>query len=260
MSAVGISEIFRTKHVQPADLAKGGGTKNNEIWSGARRVLVLLDERTLDRQCLAQCLISSGIGQDVLAYGSIQDWKDDPGHKDAAAVIMNVGGRKVTDPAVGEEISALVAEVQPTPVIIMAESPEFAQVVKVFDHGAKGYVPSSTRLEICVEAVNLVIAGGTFLPADSVLGAQNLLSTEDKGAARAPARSLASVFTIRQEEVVKALRQGKANKIIAHELNLRESTVKVHIRNIMKKLRATNRTEVVYKLNEMFHFTSNAPN
>ena len=64
----------------------------------------------------------------------------------------------------------------------------------------------------------------------------------------------------RQEEVVKALRRGKANKIIAHELNLRESTVKVHIRNIMKKLRATNRTEVAYKLNEMFPFTSGAPN
>jgi DNA-binding NarL/FixJ family response regulator len=63
---------------------------------------------------------------------------------------------------------------------------------------------------------------------------------------------MASVFTERQEEVVQALRRGKANKIIAHELNLRESTVKVHIRNIMKKLKATNRTEVVYKLNEMF--------
>jgi len=61
---------------------------------------------------------------------------------------------------------------------------------------------------------------------------------------------LTRIFTLRQAEVVQALRKGKANKIIAYELNLRESTVKVHIRNIMKKLKATNRTEVAYKLSE----------
>ena len=49
----------------------------------------------------------------------------------------------------------------------------------------------------------------------------------------------------------KGLRRGKANKIIAYELNLCESTVKVHIRNIMKKLGATNRTEVAYKISDM---------
>jgi DNA-binding NarL/FixJ family response regulator len=59
------------------------------------------------------------------------------------------------------------------------------------------------------------------------------------------------LFTQRQAEVAQALRRGKANKIIAYELNLRESTVKVHIRNIMKKLKATNRTEVAFKINKL---------
>ncbi|WP_136625483.1 response regulator transcription factor, partial [Mesorhizobium norvegicum] len=59
------------------------------------------------------------------------------------------------------------------------------------------------------------------------------------------------MFTIREAAVVEALKKGKANKIIAYELNLCESTVKVHIRNIMKKLKATNRTEVAYKLRQM---------
>ena len=71
-----------------------------------------------------------------------------------------------------------------------------------------------------------------------------------------PLRPLDSMFTARQIEVVNALRRGKANKIIAYELNLRESTVKVHIRNIMKKMKATNRTEVAYKLNELFPLDS----
>ncbi len=60
------------------------------------------------------------------------------------------------------------------------------------------------------------------------------------------------MFTARQAAVIEALRRGKANKIIAYELSMCESTVKVHIRNIMKKLNATNRTEVAYKMDTLF--------
>ena len=57
--------------------------------------------------------------------------------------------------------------------------------------------------------------------------------------------------------MIDALRRGKANKIIAYELNMCESTVKVHIRNIMKKLKAKNRTEVAYLANKLFKDSNN---
>ena len=60
--------------------------------------------------------------------------------------------------------------------------------------------------------------------------------------------------------VVNALRQGKANKTIAFELNMCESTVKVHVRNIMRKLKATNRTEVAYIYNKAFSLKDAGPN
>jgi DNA-binding NarL/FixJ family response regulator len=41
------------------------------------------------------------------------------------------------------------------------------------------------------------------------------------------------------------LQKGKPNKVIAYELGMAEATVKVHIRHIMKKLNACNRTQVV---------------
>ncbi len=52
-------------------------------------------------------------------------------------------------------------------------------------------------------------------------------------------------FTPRQTEVLKCLWQGKRNKAIAGELNMREGTVKVHVRHIMHKLHAQNRTQIV---------------
>ena len=51
--------------------------------------------------------------------------------------------------------------------------------------------------------------------------------------------------------VLAQLRQGKANKLIAHELSMSESTVKVHVRNIMRKMGATNRTQAVYKAQQL---------
>ena len=59
-------------------------------------------------------------------------------------------------------------------------------------------------------------------------------------------------FTARQVAVANALWRGKSNKVIAYELSMSESTVKVHIRNIMKKVQATNRTEAAFKLSAVF--------
>jgi DNA-binding NarL/FixJ family response regulator len=61
----------------------------------------------------------------------------------------------------------------------------------------------------------------------------------------------AEFFTSRQAAVIEALRMGKPNKSIAYELNMCESTVKVHVRNIMKKLKAKNRTEVAFMANKL---------
>jgi DNA-binding NarL/FixJ family response regulator len=58
-------------------------------------------------------------------------------------------------------------------------------------------------------------------------------------------------FSPRQSQVLEGLRQGKQNKIIAYELGMCESTVKVHLRHIMRKLNARNRTQVVLLTNRM---------
>jgi DNA-binding NarL/FixJ family response regulator len=55
--------------------------------------------------------------------------------------------------------------------------------------------------------------------------------------------SPASCFTPREQEVVAALQRGLSNKIIAADLGMSENTVKVHIRNVMRKLRESNRTQ-----------------
>jgi DNA-binding NarL/FixJ family response regulator len=96
--------------------------------------------------------------------------------------------------------------------------------------------------------MRLVGAGGTFAPTSALLHA----GTPSESAPPHYDVSKKVLFTARQLAVLVALRRGKANKQIAYELNMREGTVKVHVRHIMKKLRARNRTEVAIIANDLF--------
>ena len=73
--------------------------------------------------------------------------------------------------------------------------------------------------------------------------AQERQHDAERGASELEKRSFESL-TPRESEVLARLREGKPNKIIAHELQISESTVKVFVRRILMKLHASNRTEV----------------
>ncbi|WP_137113311.1 response regulator transcription factor [Mesorhizobium sp. GR13] len=212
------------------------------------RVLALIDPRALDRECFAQGMRLQDATTEITPFASIQDWKlAHDRHAQFSAILFNIGGRRVTDPVVADELAKLANEFKSIPVIVLADTDDLAQILKALELGARSYIPTSVGITVCVEAIGLALAGGVFVPASSVMGVRQMLTTQNEAA-----RQMAGMFTGRQTEVVEALRRGKANKIIAYELDLRESTVKVHIRNIMRKLKATNRTEVACKINDMF--------
>ena len=214
--------------------------------------LVLIDQRALDRECLAKTLGDRGLCMEVSAVGSVEEWRRQQAHfPPVEAVLFNIGNRRAEDAILANEIARLQTEFKSLPVIVLSDNEDLAQIVKMLEYGVRGFIPSCVGVSVCVGAIELAVAGGVFIPASSVLAMRHLLTTSSS----AETRNLSAMFTARQEAVVEALRKGKANKIIAYELKLRESTVKVHIRNIMKKLKATNRTEVAYKLNDMFPMT-----
>jgi DNA-binding NarL/FixJ family response regulator len=129
------------------------------------------------------------------------------------------------------------------PAIILSENEHPDLVVAMLDKSVCGYVSTSLSIDVALHAINLARAGGVLVPACSLVATHAAPDPDPE----APKTSV--LFTARQAAVVEALRHGKPNKIIAYELHIRENTVKVHVRTIMKKLHATNRTEVAYMAN-----------
>jgi DNA-binding NarL/FixJ family response regulator len=131
-------------------------------------------------------------------------------------------------------------------VAIVSDDESRAGVTRAIELGARGYIPTSFSLHLMKDILSFVRAGGVFVPATCL---DSQAPTNEVTAC--PNNAAESLFTGRQAAVVAALQRGKPNKTIAYELNMCESTVKVHVRAIMKKMKARNRTEVAVRLNEM---------
>jgi DNA-binding NarL/FixJ family response regulator len=201
--------------------------------------IVVIEKRALVRECLTRCLRLMS-GQKVISFPSVDSWLE-VSDSIEASLIMLCTANKPKDPETHREISLLSQSSNRQLTVVLSDIEDPDQIVDALDKGARGYIPTSVSLDVAIEAMRLVQAGGIFVPASSLIAARR------SGNSTVASKQLGyGLFTARQAAVVEALRRGKANKIIAYELNMRESTVKVHVRNIMKKLGAKNRTQVAF--------------
>jgi DNA-binding NarL/FixJ family response regulator len=161
-----------------------------------------------------------------------------------------------------EEITQHFGEVS---IVGIAEPSDSRIGIDAVRLGLKGCVLTSQHIEVAIAAIRLVLAGGSYVPSElieSICDSFDVTSDgvefpecgdrlsysvlSDRVSASASRISPDLGLTGRESEIIEQLRQGKPNKIIAYELRISEGTVKVHMRNIMRKLRATNRTQVAY--------------
>lgn len=128
------------------------------------------------------------------------------------------------------------------PLLVMSATEDPHTVRALIDLGIAGFIPKSDSSAVILQAVRLVLAGGTYAPLRLLM--------QDTARAPAMTRPHGGVPTVaglteRQQEVLALLARGLPNKLIARELGLSESTVKVHLLAIYRVLSVRNRTEAV---------------
>src|ERR1700726_3472879 len=126
---------------------------------------------------------------------------------------------------------------------------DVAEVNRALALGVRGYIPTSVECGVAVAALRLISAGGTFVPPDALRA--TTAKPDDQPEGERQRRSAGLALTPRELSVIDLLREGKPNKLIAARVDMQESTVKVHVRNILKKLNATNRTHAAFVANRL---------
>jgi DNA-binding NarL/FixJ family response regulator len=195
--------------------------------------IVIIHRRTVFRDCLAQCLEMAYVDHKVFSFSTIAEWltSGKQSSLDAAVVIIVIDALNESSAA---DLEILETNAITNPVVIVSDSEDLNHIIPILKSGVRGYIPTSLSFNVAVEALRLVKAGGVFIPASSIVPDGNEPALVKNSA----------LLTERQMEVVEEIRHGKANKQIAYELKMSEHTVKVHLRHIMRKLKARNRTEV----------------
>ena len=109
--------------------------------------------------------------------------------------------------------------------------------------GAKGFVPKTLSGDNLMSALEKMAAGEIYTPTDLRAGTTDGLTAVG-----------AEVLTPRELEVAAMLVKGASNKEIARALDLQEVTVKLHVRNLCRKLETKNRTQIAVRLAQLGQF------
>ena len=139
-------------------------------------------------------------------------------------------------------------------VVVLSAQQDRASVVRALDLGALGFIPKSGQREVMLGALQLVFAGGIYIPPEILARDEPSARRHDEKQAvtNQPSVSPADLgLTERQVDVLSLMMQGKSNKAICRVLNLAEPTVKNHVTAILKALDVSNRTEAVIAVSEL---------
>lgn len=116
-------------------------------------------------------------------------------------------------------------------IIVLTTYSGDAQVAKAFKAGARGYLLKSTLLKDLVETIRGVHAGQRRVPPEIAVEMAEHYADDE--------------LTAREIDVLRQVAAGNTNKMVADSLHLSEETVKAHMRTILSKLGANDRTHAV---------------
>jgi two-component system nitrate/nitrite response regulator NarL len=156
-----------------------------------------------------------------------------------------------------EGLGALVRDFPDVPIVVLSGSGESRHQHEAVRRGARGYIVKNQPLSVLAQIVQIVRDGGTYVSTSALgPGSQVAEAPVDAPVPLPPPRSAPtgpdeaanrlSRLTDREMQILVCLARGASNKHIARELGITDTTVKVHLRMIFKKLGVANRTQAAF--------------
>ena len=125
-----------------------------------------------------------------------------------------------------------------TPVVMVTAEQDPGIVREAAACGAAGFINKAQSRKTMVEALKQIASGDVYFPDEDVQSSGVLDSADEELAQRIES------LTQQQKKVLEFVASGLANKVIAYELGITESTVKAHVSAILRKLNVRSRTQL----------------
>jgi two-component system, NarL family, nitrate/nitrite response regulator NarL len=176
-------------------------------------------------------------------------------------LIYIAGGASNGDRDNLERIKTLRAIAPDVPLMILSDSETREEIISTLNVAPQGFLCVGANAELALHVFSFILNGGSHFPSairpkqtgpsqrhpaidciptpPCVMGWNNGVKKDLEDAGPRD-----HSLTARQKAVLELLRRGDTNKGIARRLGMREGTVKVHVRQIMRKLGVTNRTQI----------------
>ena len=164
----------------------------------------------------------------------------------------------------GDDFESAVEQIEPLRsrhsngrVVMVADRYRLNESTAAFRAGANGYFVDITSPDVFIKSIELVMMGETvfppaFLPfADPKREHNNDGNDAHNGVAVTPDKQMGPQLSPREKLILHCLTEGDSNKRIARRIDIAEGTVKVHIKAILRKIGARNRTQAaIWAMNE----------
>ena len=145
-----------------------------------------------------------------------------------------------------EALQILTQDLPGCAVIILTVSEEGEELAQALRSGARGYLVKNIDAEALVAGIRQAAAGEPAIAPAMTRKLVEQFRNQNPAAPSAgdEAAVQRSRLTTREMQVAQLLARGASNKLIARKLEVTESTVKIHVQNILKKLNLTSRVQI----------------
>jgi two-component system nitrate/nitrite response regulator NarL len=207
--------------------------------------LLLIDRNRLLREGLKRMLSSgSNVSVSQEANDLVDALQQDYEGWSPDIILMEWAG---TETGGSNPISQLLERWSNAKVVVFGDALNKPEMVMALRAGANGYLLKSMSLDALIHSLRLVLAGEVVFPTQL---AAHLIKEPLSTGANLSLSHLDIDLSPREIQILRCLVAGQANKVIARELNITEGTVKVHIKRLLKKINARNRTQAaIWALN-----------
>ena len=201
---------------------------------------VLVDPNTLFREGLARLL--AGTAFRPVAGGAMVGEVADSISEESRPLLFMIGAEQDAEATV-RTVRWARDHCAGARVVVLADSYEVEHIAVVLQAGAHSYLLKTMTSEVLLKSLEIVMLGGsvfssTVLPLIAASASPVHLVAEE-----AQPSPVSDLLSEREKQILQGLARGESNKAIARRLAITESTVKVHVKTILRKVNARNRTQ-----------------